>query len=31
MNEELFVSELKKNGIELSDIQLKQYQRYYEL
>ena len=31
MNEELFVQELKKNGIELSETQLKQYQRYYEL
>ncbi len=31
MNEELFVQELKKNGIDLSEKQLKQYQRYYEL
>lgn len=31
MNEEVFVSELKKIGIELNEIQLKQFQRYYEL
>lgn len=31
MNEEVFVSELKKIGIELNEIQLNQFRRYYEL
>ena len=31
MNEETFVQELKKNGIELNEVQLKQFQRYFEL